>query len=38
VDVIEWQSTTPARLVSGTERIRSAVLPEWSVLIDQIFD
>jgi len=38
VEVIELQSTTPARLFSGTERIRSSVLPDWGVLVDQIFD
>ena len=38
VEVIEFQSTTPARLFSGTQPIQSAVLPDWNVLVDEIFD
>lgn len=38
VEVIELQSTTPARMFSGTQQIRSAVLPECDIPAEQIFD
>ncbi len=38
VEVIELQSTTPARMFSGTQPIRSAVLPDWAVEAERIFD
>jgi Uma2 family endonuclease len=37
VEVMELQSTTPTRMVSGTQRIRSAVLPGWAVTAEQMF-
>lgn len=38
VEVIELQSTTPARLFSGEQPVRSAVFPEWAVPAEEIFD
>jgi Uma2 family endonuclease len=38
VEVIELQSTTPARMFSGEQLVRSAVLPDWAVPAEQIFD
>lgn len=37
VEVIELQSTTPSRLFSGAEPIRSYVLPQWTVRAEEIF-
>ena len=38
VEVFELQSTTPARMFSGEQVVRSAVLPDWAVPAEQIFD
>jgi hypothetical protein len=37
VEVIELQSTSPARLFWGPQRLRSTVLPDWDVPVQQIF-
>ena len=37
VEVIELQSTTPARLFWGPQRLRSAVLPDWDLPVEQTF-
>jgi Uma2 family endonuclease len=37
LEVIELQSTSPARLFWGPQRLRSAVLPDWDVPVEQIF-
>jgi len=37
VEVIELQATTPARLFSGEQGVRSAVLPDWTVPAEQLF-
>lgn len=37
IEIIELQSTTPSRVFSGGEPIRSYVLPQWTVSPDQIF-
>ena len=37
VEVIELQATTPARLFWGPQRLRSAVLPDWDLPVEQIF-
>jgi Uma2 family endonuclease len=37
VEVIELQSTTPARMYWGPQRLRSTVLPDWDVPVEQIF-
>lgn len=38
VEVIELQSTTPARMFLGDQRVRSIVLPDWTVPAEQFFD
>jgi Uma2 family endonuclease len=37
VEVIELQSTTPARLFWRPQRLRSTVLPDWDLPVEQIF-
>jgi len=37
VEVIELQSTTPARLFWGPQRLRSTVLPDWDIPVEQVF-
>jgi len=37
VEVVEPQSTTPARMFRGPERLRAAVLPDWDIPVEQIF-
>jgi Uma2 family endonuclease len=37
VEVLDLQSTTPARLFAGAEPLRSAVLPDCSLSVEQIF-
>lgn len=37
VEVVELESMTPARLFSGSDPIRSSVLPRWTVSPDWIF-
>ena len=37
VEVIALQSTTPARMFRGPDRLRSSVLPDWDIPVVEIF-
>jgi hypothetical protein len=37
VEVVELQSSTPARLFSGVQPLQSTVLPDCAMPVDQIF-